>query len=329
MNELLILTLLNIPKVSRKTVNSLLETINNMIEINGGIPIDDREIIEVFQQGSLNNRRIIIPKLDSIKLAKEKAESIILKSKAEKINSITILDNDFPNKVKNIDDPPVILFYKGNKECLLADKTIAVIGTREPTVLGKDKAEQLGNLFAKEGFIITSGLAKGCDELGHKGCIDAKGKSIAILPGGLDKIYPSSNKNLAESILKYEGCLVSEYVVGSRPFRSSFIERDRLQSAFSEGVIVVETDVVGGTMHTVEFTLKQKRILACYKHPKKYWNEKKTHGNIKLINEGKAIGLYTKNDIEEFKQLILKRINEKNKFNMLEKGEIGIQTKLI
>lgn len=331
MNELLILTLLNINRVSRKTINTILEIIEGLIVEEHLKDFVEEDIIEIFKQAALKYKRISIPNLENVKDAKQKAKNIINRSREENIYSITILDSDFPNKLKSIPDPPVILFYKGNRQCLLTNKAIAIIGTREPTLKGKEKAEQLGNLFTREGFVIVSGLAKGCDELGHKGCVDVQGKSIAVLPGGLDKIYPASNKSLAESILKYDGCLISEYPIGSRPFKNNFVERDRIQSALSEAVIVVETNVSGGTMHTAEFALEQKKILACYKHSEEYINNEQTHGNIKLMNERKAIGIYTKNDIKNLQKLIEEKIEESengsSKISISE--EVAVQTKLI
>ena len=324
MNDILILTLLNLPRVSRKTIINLLKNIDIK-----SLTLDN--LLEILNEA--NGVYIRIPRIDkeSLNTAHKKANEILLKSKNENINIITILDDDFPNKLKAIDDPPVILFYKGNKECILSCKSVAIIGTRTPTPQGQIIAEKLGKEFGKEQFVVVSGLAKGCDELAHLGCVEAKGKSIAVLPCGLDKVYPASNKPLAKSILDNDGALVSEYPIGHRPFKGSFIERDRLQSALSTCVIVVETNVVGGTMHTVEFTLKQKRLLACYNHEEKFLENKQTFGNQKLIKDNVALGIYSKNDIEVVKHSIIKKIdymnNLKNEFNNLKTKEI--QMKLI
>ena len=329
MNELFILTLLNIPKVSRKTINKLIPIIEYTIKEKDISNLTSDYIINIFKEGSINNKRIPIPTKNMIEVAKCKAESIVQKSHEHGINSITILDEDFPDKLKYIPDPPVILFYKGNKKCLYKEKSIAIIGTRQPTYTGIEKAKQFGKYFAENDFVVVSGLAKGCDELAQRSCVDVGGESIAVLAGGLDTIYPASNKDLAKSILDCNGCLVSEYAVESKTFKNNFVERDRLQSALSKAVLVIETDVVGGTMHTVQYALEQKRILACYKHPKEKTISKKTHGNIKLIESKKAIGLYTKNDINEFKNKILESIHNVENNSELDTFYKGVQIKLL
>lgn len=304
MNDVFILTLLNLTSISRKTINYIFKVVDPSL-------FNVEKIEELLWEARNKTKRINAPTINEIEIARDKAESIIKLSEEEGINNITILDSDFPNKLKSIDDPPVLLFYKGNKKCITEDKSVTVIGTRTPTQVGQEIAQKLGYIFGKDGFVVTSGLAKGCDELAHKGCIDANARSIAVLPGGLDKIYPASNKNLANLILKNNGCLVSEYTIGTRPFKGSFVDRDRLESAFSEAVIVVETDIVGGTMHTVGYTLKQNRILACYNHPQEFLFNNQTRGNQKLIMEKKAIGIYSKNDIEHLKLLILNIMEKK------------------
>ncbi len=155
--------------------------------------------------------------------------------------------------------------------------------------------------MGKRGDVVVSGLAIGCDQYGHEGCVKVHGKSVAVLPCGLDKVYPAKNKNLAQKILDNNGCLISEYPIETKVFKNFFIERDRLQSGLSDGVIVVETDIKGGTMHTVGYTLDYKRVLACYKHPDRYLNEPKTFGNQKLIKEKKAISLSNNLELEEFR----------------------------
>lgn len=304
-----LLILMNLPHISRKTINFILN--NSLIH-----SIEDNCIIEMFRQAHMKNKRIKIPTLSEVNLAKEKAKSVLSQTNYNDIGIITILDSDFPNKLRIIPDPPVIIFYKGNKECLYEDKSVAIIGTRNPTEHGIKIANRLGYIFGECGFTVVSGLAKGCDENGHRGCLDAQGNTIAVLPCGLDNVYPASNKKLAEEILKKGGCLLSEYQVGTRPFKNYFVERDRLQSALSECVIVVETDVVGGTMHTVKYSKEQSKILACYKHDIKYEKDKQTQGNKILIESNQAIALDSPSSIDNLKQIIFekisKRINEDN-----------------
>lgn len=306
MNALILLTLLNIPRVSRKTVNYILK-------VTDSIDLNEDNIIKVFMKAKDSNKKINIPTKEQIREAKNKAENIITESKNEGINIITVLDEDFPDKLKDINDPPVLLYYKGNKECLNEEKSVAIIGTRMPTNKGIEIADKLGTFFAKEGFVVVSGLAKGCDELGHKGCVKVNGKSIAVLPCGLDTIYLASNKNLAKEIIENDGCLLSEYPIKTKSFKNYYVERDRLKSGLSQAVIVVETNLSSGTMHTVGFAEEQNRIIACYKHSAEYLQDEQTKGNQLLIKDGRAIGIYSKNEIINLKDQILKRIDTSDK----------------
>ncbi|MGG7199276.1 DNA-processing protein DprA [Clostridium butyricum] len=292
-NTKIILTLLNIKKVSRKTISKILKVTNFK-----GTNVN--EIKELFDMARKFVKRIPNPDIEEIQAAILKADILIEKLLNTNINCITILDDDFPDKLLNIQDPPVILFYKGNKKCIVDNKSVAIIGSRNATKHGIKVSERLGNILGSKGFTIVSGLAKGCDEAAHYGCLAGKGRTIAVLPSSLDCIYPNSNKKLAERILKEDGCLVSEYAFGTKPMRGYFIERDRLESALSTGVIVIEATKDGGTMHTVNYALNQKKILACYKNDLYYGDSNQIEGNRNLIDNNCALPLSNKQDIELF-----------------------------
>ena len=162
------------------------------------------------------------------------------------------------------------------------------MGTREPTPFGKETAQRLGCTAAEAGYVIVSGLALGCDTHAHEGCLKARGIGVAVLAHGPDTVHPAANRDLADRLLESGGCLTSEHPAGTRPARAAFAERNRIQSGLSDGVLVIETDVKGGTMHTVRFARTQGRALACIDHPPRYRREVKTKGNQKLIREGYA-----------------------------------------
>ena len=162
---------------------------------------------------------------------------------------------------------------------------IAIVGTREPTQYGAESARKLGGIFAKEGFVVVSGLATGIDAQAHKGALDANGMTIAVLAHGLHTVYPPENKKLANKILDKNGALVSEYPWDKNSSRYSFVERDRIQSGLSLGVFVVETGIGGGTMHTAGFCKKQNRKLIVLS-PEDF--SEKQQGNTKLISDGSA-----------------------------------------
>lgn len=209
----------------------------------------------------------------------------IQKSEAGGIRTYSFFDHSYPARLRGIPDPPAVLFVKGNPQGLHFDNTLAVVGTREPTDYGQRVSRRLTATAVSMGFGIVSGLAHGCDTFAHEGCVEAAGIGIAVLAHGLDKVYPAANKGLATRLLDLGGCLVSEYPIGMTPMRTAFAERDRIQSGLSDGVLVIETDVKGGTMHTVNFARQQKRTLACIDHPAVWHSEAKVQGNRMMILE--------------------------------------------
>ena len=204
------------------------------------------------------------------------------------VQAIAFHDAEFPARLRDMRDPPPVLFVKGRTEGLHATRSLAVVGTREPTSFGREVAQRSGHRAAEAGYVVVSGLAHGCDTHAHEGCLEAQGIGVAVLAHGLDKVYPAANRGLAERLLDNGGCLTSEYPVGTAPIRSAFAERDRIQSGLSDGVLVIETDVRGGTMHTVRFARDQGRVLACIEHPERFHSEDKTRGNRMLVEEACA-----------------------------------------
>lgn len=285
----LILTLLSIHKIGKKTAN-------NFIKETKEHPKNEEDIIDILINMKINNHRIVVPQLDDVKMAREKALNIVKESKKQNINIIDVLDEYFPSNLRNIPDSPVILFYKGNYESIINKDCIAVIGSRKADEDGLKASYKLGNILSKENYSIVSGLALGCDEMAHKGCLDVGGNTIAVMPCGLDNVYPKENYNLAEKILNNNGCLISEYPIGYKSFKNSFIERDRIQSGLSLATVVAQSDINSGTMHTVKFTLEQNRILACL--------DIDSDLNKKIIDENKGIPIKNDYDISEMTKKI-------------------------
>ena len=250
-----------------------------------------------------------MPSLDKIKATMENSEQILLKSRELGIKCISIFNDNFPDKLKNIKDKSILIFYKGNLNCLYEDKSIAIIGTRTPTERGKKIGEALGEYYAKEGFIVVSGLASGCDTYGHRGCLNMKGQTVATLPCGLDKYYPPENCDLGDEILENEGCLISEYKIGTNPSKIRFIQRDRLQAALSLGVVVVECAIECGTMHTVKFAQKYNKKLAVSLHDEVNLDIETIKGNLYLIENSDAIGLSNIEDYKKYKDILINNIS--------------------
>ena len=159
---------------------------------------------------------------------------------------------DYPAGLARLPDPPAVLFVHGATTSAPAAR-VAVVGTREPSPWGDRTARECAAAAVSAGAAVVSGLAWGIDTAAHEAAVAAGGVTWAVLPGSLDVIFPSSNTALAERIVESGGALISEYLPGSRPHPTFFIERDRLQAALSHAVVVVETGTTGGTMHTVRF----------------------------------------------------------------------------
>lgn len=256
-NKELILTLLNINKIGRKTINKL---------IHNTLPLStDPWCILNFIMENMSNYKLELSVQDIV-VAKNKSLNIISYCEENNINIMTILDNDFPTKLKIISDNPVIIFYKGNKDCIINNKSVAIIGTRYPTIESKKITRKLAQLFSNKDYIIISGLAHGIDYNAHISTVNNNSKTLAVLPSGISNIYPSDHKHLCDYILYNNGCIISEYLPFEKPYKNNFIERDRLQSALALGLIVVECNNKSGTMYTVNFAKQQNKLICCYKH---------------------------------------------------------------
>ena len=218
------------------------------------------------------------------------------------VRAISFHDEGYPARLRKISDPPALLFVKGNLQGLHASRSLAVVGTRKPTANGQTLALRTGRIAVHSGYAIISGLALGCDTYAHEGCLEAGGLGVAVLAHGLDRVYPAANRDLADRLLETGGCLTSEYPVGMTPVRSAFAERDRIQSGLSDGVLVIETDIGGGTMHTVRFALRQKRALACIylDHLERFRSEKTTRGSRRLVEQGNARPITNRAALIEF-----------------------------
>jgi len=179
------------------------------------------------------------------------------------IKVIAIHSPIYPRLLESIPDPPLVLFVKGATEALLENTNVAIVGTRDTTPTGEKVAGRIAKWLGEHDWCIVSGLAKGIDAAAHRGALEAKAKTIAVMATALDKIYPAENRELADQILEGGGCWVSELALRKQPHRGTFVQRDRIQSGLSVAVIPVQTDVEGGTMHTVRFAERQERLLLC------------------------------------------------------------------
>lgn len=173
-----------------------------------------------------------------------------------KVIKIDLNSKYYPEKLKNINGKPRELYCLGNLE-LLNYKSIAVIGSRNYSNYGKRAAMEFSYNLAKQNICIVSGMARGIDSFAHEATLKAKGKTIAVLGSGLDVIYPKESIKLYEDIIKNDGLIISEYLLGTPPRKQNFPARNRIISGLSDGVLVIEARKNSGTNITVDFALEQ------------------------------------------------------------------------
>lgn len=302
----IIIAMLMIRGVGRKYASEILNSIDTRhIE-------SDEDIYSKIEKYAFSKGSIKMPGYDQFHSYIKEAERILKEQETKDIVAINVNSNNYPNKFREILAPPILLFAKGDLSLLHGTRHIAVVGSRRASQHGCSVAHRLGELFG-ENNIVVSGLAIGCDTYGHKGCLSVGGKTVAILPSPITEPEPEENCDLAKQIVEGGGLLLSEYYMGQAVQKGYFVARDRLQSALSDGVVVVETEPTGGTMHTVGYCRDQGKLLACYRHPEKYIDMDVAKGNSMLLEEG-AIPIGNKEELQEFySALDNKRKKYKNK----------------
>lgn len=193
--------------------------------------------------------------------AQELAEAQCRLAKQHGARILSPLDADYPALLTPTRDAPPILYVKG----ALAkhpERSVAIIGTREPTINGDQTATQITQFFAGKGWSIVSGLARGCDAIAHRAAIKAGAHTVAVLAHGLHMIAPAQNKQLAADIIASGGALVSQYPFGQDVERKQYVERDHTQAGMSQGVVMIQSSLDGGSLHASRASLSYGRWLA-------------------------------------------------------------------
>lgn len=249
------------------------------------------------------------------------------------INFITFENENYPKMLKNIDNPPAILYYKGKLfECNL-EKTLAVVGSRKASYNGREDLRKILTGLANTDICIVSGLASGIDTVAHTTAIENNIKTIGVIASGFDYTYPTSNKTLYENITNGYGAIVSEYYPTFEPIKFRFPQRNRIVSGLSYGTLVSEASLKSGALITANLTLEQGRELMCV--PGAISNPN-TEGIYKLLKNGatlvtesadilNALGWEIKPEIQT-EQLTLPMLTEEEEiiYKALEIEEKGI-----
>ena len=188
----------------------------------------------------------------------ELAQDELGKAAAAGAQIVSLDDPRYPAQLKQIYDPPLILYVRGN-DAVISQPGIALVGTRHPTPYGSGMSERLACDLAARGLVIFSGIARGIDTAGHRGAIAAKGKTVAVWGTGVDVVYPKENARLVEQILALGGAVISEFPIGTFAAPQNFPIRNRIISGISLGVLVVEAAEYSGTRITARCALEQNR----------------------------------------------------------------------
>ena len=281
--------------------------------VQGLGPVTARQIIEalgslvaVFETSA--ERLMEIPGIGSERallltreLKEVSAEEELERASKTGVKIITWDDEGYPALLKEIADPPLVLYVAG-EVAALDTPGIAIVGTRHPTMYGRETAQRFAYQLAGAGYTITSGLAEGVDSEAHAGALKAKGRTIAVLGGALDCLYPKSNTTLAREIATQGGAVVSEYPFGRQPDRQTFPMRNRIVSGLSKGVLVVEAPVNSGTLITARQGMEQNRSVMVI--PGRI-DSKASQGCHALLKQGACLVTSPEEVIEEVQDLFI------------------------
>jgi DNA processing protein len=262
------------------------------------------------------------PPVDEAALEKARARTReLLQEYAEAgVSVITYFDDAYPPLLRRISDPPPVLYVHGDLGAVGDQRAVAVVGTREPSQFGVSAADHLTTTLARNGWVIVSGLAKGIDTTAHRAALAAGGRTIAILGNGLDRVYPSENTALAEAIVANGGAVMSELPFGAPPVARNLIQRDRLQSGMSGAIVIAQTGVKGGTLHTARFAAEQRRRIFC---PEPHTDNGKSEG-LRVLLEKPADRLYEYLPAWRGAQALCRGLGEKPLACPIRSGEVEV-----
>lgn len=224
-----------------------------------------------------------------------KADEILKKCEELNFSVYDISMQEYPQRLRDISEPPAVIYVSGTLPQFDDNNCVAIVGTRRATVYGIRTSLSMGSNLAKAGFVVVSGGALGIDCAAHRGVLQSKGVAVCVLGCGIDYDYLLENKELRNAVARF-GALVSEYPPGTAPASHNFPQRNRIISAFSDGVIVVEAPKKSGSMITVDFALKQgKDVFAVMGNVDSPYSA----GSNQLIKEG-AVPVTCWQDVAEY-----------------------------
>lgn len=217
--------------------------------------------------------------------ARRRAEDELAAARGRGIRIVGRDEPDFPERLREIYDPPAVLYVRGRLVAGEGARAVAVVGSRAASVQGLVLARALGRDLAAAGLTVVSGLARGVDTAAHRGALEGRGRTVAVLGSGLDRIYPEENRDLAEAIAQ-DGAVVSEFPLGAIPDRKHFPRRNRLIAGWGRAVVVAEAAEKSGALLTAHAALEEGRdVMAVPGHP----SHPGSAGTNRLIRDGAAL----------------------------------------
>ncbi len=216
--------------------------------------LKDVSVIFSHKDGVVSN---IAKELDRIDF--DQMHNFLVNLEKMNIQVITYLSDIYPAQLREIHNPPLVLYAKGDLSLLSHDAMLAVVGTRRATAYGEDVTRSFCKVLAKENICIVSGLADGIDTIAHESTVAVKGKTIAVLGSGLNNIYPASNITLADKIVATGGLILSEYLPNETPQSYHFPARNRIVAGLCKGVLIIEAPLRSGALITKEYALENNR----------------------------------------------------------------------
>ena len=253
----------------------------------------------------------------------DKANEIVNKSRDYGIGILSLFDEEYPFNLKQIDNPPYILYYKGDIKKLRRN-AVAIVGTREPTNESCKYSFELASKLSSLNITVVSGMAKGVDREAHLGAISSLVNTAAVLGNGIDTVYPSENLKIYNKLIE-KGIIVSEFEIGRKPDRMNFPRRNRIISGLSYAVVMVEAASKSGALITVDYALNQGRDV--YIAP---YDEKNSayFGNHKLYKDGAKIAYSVQDILEDFDSIFSNDDDYvKMKLKYFEGGDISGKSK--
>ncbi|TVR15872.1 MAG: DNA-protecting protein DprA [Balneolaceae bacterium] len=239
----------------------------------------------------------------------KEVDGVLEKTEKAGADLVAIDDEEYPRMLRQIYDPPILLWVKGEKSALNTDG-VAIIGTRRPGNYGMQQTAVWAKRLAEAWITVNSGLAYGVDALAHKTTLQSGGKTVAVLGSGIDVIYPAKNSKLAHQMIENGGAVITEYPPGTPPDAVNFPARNRIVSGMSHGVLVVESGIKGGSMITARYALDQNREVFVVPH---YLDYARGEGCNYLIKTGQGKLVQKIEDILEEVSITTNTIqNQKN-----------------